>query len=357
MNKNIDLSRREFLKLGGLVAGGLALPRWSQNLFQGDFPQADHLGRIADPVVELRVAPNIEAQSLGKLYEDQMVVYLREVVGSNIYRPSQRWVETPEGYVWSPLVQPVKNIPNEAVTELPQTSLGQGMWVQVSVPYIDVALENSAPIAPSVKFRIENGQSPRLYYSQVIWVDQINVAEDGRVWYRLNEKFGYGDIFWGPAEAFRPMSREEVEPISPEVENKVVEVNLARQSLSCFEDGSEVFYTRVSTGMVGEETETPIGGYHIWRKMLSSHMSGGTTGGGWDLPGVGFTTLFIGSGIAIHSTFWHNNYGEKTSRGCVNVRPEDAQYIWRWVHPAIGYDPGDITVSGTVGSLIRIVEY
>ena len=275
-----NISRREFLKLGGLVASGLAIPRWSHHFFQGEFPQSEVLGRIADPVVELRVAPNIEAQSLGKLYEDQIVVYLREVVGSNIYRPSQRWVETPEGYIWSPLVQPVHNLPNEAVTALPQTSLGPGMWVQVTVPYIDVALENNAAFAPSVKFRIENGQSPRLYYSQVIWVDQINVAEDGRVWYRLNEKFGYGDVFWGPAEAFRPLPPEEVAPISPEVEDKIVEVNLARQSLSCFEDGREVFFARVSSGMLGKETATPLGDYFIWRKMLSSHMSGGTTGGG-----------------------------------------------------------------------------
>ena len=91
--------------------------------------------------------------------------------------------------------------------------------------------------------------------------------------------------------------------------------------------------------------------------MISSHMIGGTTGGGYDLHGVGFTTLFIGDGIAIHSTFWHNNFGDRTSHGCINCRPEDAQWIFRWVKPAVEYAPGDITVEGFVGSNIRVIEY
>jgi lipoprotein-anchoring transpeptidase ErfK/SrfK len=153
------------------------------------------------------------------------------------------------------------------------------------------------------------------------------------------------------------MTPEEIAPISTEIINKRIDVNLTRQTLSCFEDDREVFFCRVSTGMDGEDTATPPGlGYHVWRKMVSAHMSGGTTGGGWDLAGVGFTTLFIGDGIAIHSTFWHNNFGEKTSRGCINVSPEHAKWIFRWSHPVVGYDPGDVTVTDFSGTLIRVIE-
>lgn len=356
------LTRREFLKLGALGAAGLSLRPWLNARAQAE-PSA-LLGRVNEGKISVRAVPDITAPEIAPLYEDHLVDWLREVVGTNPYRANQRFVETPQGYIWSPLLQPVYDVPQEPVTELYETSLGAGMWVQVSVPFVDVQLENASAYAPSVKHRVnELGVLPRLYYSQVIWVDQIATNSEGQVWYRLNERYGYGDVFWGPAQAFRQVTPEEVAPITPDIEDKYLEVNLHHQTVSAFEEGREVFFCRCSTGMdyvdeQGNSTATPPGENHrIWRKMLSAHMSGGTTGGGWDLAGVGFTTLFIGNGIAFHSTFWHNNYGEKTSRGCVNVTPDDAKWIWRWTRPAVNYDPGDMTVQGTVGSRIQVVEY
>ncbi|HNZ14101.1 MAG TPA: L,D-transpeptidase, partial [Anaerolineaceae bacterium] len=50
--------------------------------------------------------------------------------------------------------------------------------------------------------------------------------------------------------------------------------------------------------------------------------------------------------VAIHSTYWHNNYGEPMSHGCVNVRPDDARFVYRWSLPQSPYDDGKIEVSG-----------
>jgi len=110
--------------------------------------------------------------------------------------------------------------------------------------------------------------------------------------------------------------------------------------------------------MYGKRTEwlTPLGIRPIWRKLISVHMSGGTTGGGYDLPGVSWTSLFEGNGIAIHSTFWHNNFGEQMSHGCVNAAPEDAKWMFRWTLPVISYDPGDLTVGMPGGTRIEVVE-
>lgn len=59
------------------------------------------------------------------------------------------------------------------------------------------------------------------------WIDRIKVTESGETWYRVNERFGtYGDILWGPAEAFRPLTAEEISLIHPEAEEKKVVVNL-----------------------------------------------------------------------------------------------------------------------------------
>jgi hypothetical protein len=350
-------SRKEIFKVSAIGFGGLNLARFNnKNKFQ-QFAAGDKLARVTEPKLHIRAKPHIEGNVVGTLVEDDVIPWLREVVGYNPYRFSQRWVETPDGYIWSPLLQPVENNPAETFGSLVATSNGPGMWVQVSIPYVDVTLEKTTTYSPSISNRVSEGKLPRLYYSQVIWADDIRQDDSGIVWYRLNEKYGYGDIFWGPATAFQVLTPEEIAPISPEAENKRIDINLFKQTLSCFENDREVYFCRVSTGQIGSDTETPLGNnFFIWRKMVSSHMSGGTTGGGWDLPGVGFTSLFIGGGIAIHSTFWHNNYGEKTSRGCVNVRPDDAKWIFRWTSPQVGFDPGDITVSDFSGTIIRVLE-
>ena len=102
---------------------------------------------------------------------------------------------------------------------------------------------------------------------------------------------------------------------------------------------------------------TPIGKFPIWRKLVSVHMTGGTTGGGYDLCGIGWTTLFSSNGVAIHSTFWHNSYGIPKSHGCVNAQPEDARWVWRWTNPGVPYEAGDVTISGTGGSTkVHVIE-
>jgi len=40
----------------------------------------------------------------------------------------------------------------------------------------------------------------------------------------------------------------------------------------------------------------------------------------------------------------------------VNVRPEDAHWIFRWTTPIIDYDPGDATVSMPGGTRVLIAE-
>jgi len=85
-------------------------------------------------------------------------------------------------------------------------------------------------------------------------------------------------------------------------------------------------------------------------------MSGGATGAGWDTMGIGWTSLFVGQGVAIHSTFWHNDFGTPKSHGCVNVLPDDAKWIFRWTTPIVQYDPGDVTNNTYEGTRIEVVE-
>jgi len=357
------ISRRDFLKLAAVSAGGLSVQPWQRVYAQNGFNQSERLARVVWWGTELKTRPDISSTSIRALQEDELLPWLREIVGPYPTDISQRWVETTQGYLWSPHVQMVKNQPTLPLATLPITSVGEGMWAEVSVPFVDLVLDNPPARAPWLEYRLANGPYPRLYYSQIVWIDQIKIGEDGDTWYRVNEKYGYGDIFWAKAEAFRQITEDEITPIDSEVENKRIVVNVPYQTLSCFEGNQEVYFARISTGALynaaGERVDawaTPGGEHPIWRKMISLHMSGGTTGGGWDLPGIGWTSLFVGNGVAIHSTFWHNHFGVPMSRGCVNAQPKDAKWIFRWTQPHVNYDPGDVTVPLPGGTPIEVIE-
>jgi hypothetical protein len=357
------ITRREFIKA---AAAGLSLvyiqpldslflKSTQNNIVQ--FPSAEKLGRVLDGRVPIKMRPNDESPDVGELNIDDVVPWLREISGSRPLWLNQRFVEIPEGYVYAPNLQPVYNLPNQPISEMPKP---EGFWVEVSVPFVDLVLANPPARSPWLK----NTNTPRLYYSQIMWVDEIKVDETGQTWYRVMEKYGsFGDIFWVKGEALRLIKDEEMTPISPEVQDKRVEVDLLHQTLSCFEGNNEVYFCRVSTGgkydSEGNQSDkwaTPVGTHTIWRKLVSVHMTGGTTGGGYDLPGIGWTVLFSGKGMAIHSTFWHNSYGIAKSHGCVNARPEDAKWIFRWTLPVVDPDPGELTISGEGSTKVFVKE-
>jgi lipoprotein-anchoring transpeptidase ErfK/SrfK len=356
------LSRRDFLKTSLMGAGAVALRPWTKwSYLQSDWPDAERLGRnCTGGWINLRARPNSNADILEKLYEDTVVVWLREVIGD--YDPfllGQRWVETPKGYLYAPVVQPVENHPNQPLDSLPTTSLGKGMWAEVTVPYVDIFLANPPARSPWVK----EVPKPRLYYSQVMWIDDITTNSQGQILYRVNEQYGsYGDIFWAAAEAFRPITEEEVSPIHPDAVDKKILVDLNYQTLSCLEGQQEVYFCRVSTGAkfdasgnVVDKWSTPVGEHLPWRKVISIHMSGGSTGAGYDTAGIPWNLIFDPDGAAVHATFWHNDFGTPRSHGCVNCSPKDAKWIYRWSLPVLPLIPGDQTISGEGATHVTVV--
>lgn len=365
------LSRRDFLKLAGLGLGALAFKprRIAEPLSPTDFPNAERLGRVLSRL-DVRSAPSLGAPAVKTLYEDSIVEWQREMVSSVFVegRINQRWVETPEGYIYSPDLQPVRNQPNTPLGAIPDGK--PGFWAEVTVPYVDLRVEGS-PASPWAKDVISYGLQPRLYYSQVAWIDQIRPGDGGQTLYRFNEDtghgFGYGDIFWADGTAFRPLTPEDVAPINPEVDPAqkriYIDATSQYQTLRCLEGSTEVYFCRVSTGAawdaggnIVDKWSTPLGEQTTWRKAISLHMSGGSTGAGYDTPAISWTTLFNPDGIAVHAAFWHNDFGAPRSHGCVNARPDDAKWIFRWTTPNVGLDQSDITLQWPDGGTHVIVD-
>lgn len=325
----MTISRRDFLKVTGASLGAAAA-----RIPISQVPKSERLARITDAEVKVRLRPHPDSPVQSTRAFDDVLEVGREVVGRGVYPHNNVWLETPQGYIWSSEAQLVKNQPNGILAAVPEA----GMWTEVTIPYTD-GRTIADPAAP-VRYR--------LYYGMVLNVDARTMGADGEVWYRVHDENGV--IMHAPGEAFRAITPSELDPISPDVEDKAIVVDITRQEISALESGVEVYFARISSGYAyypegGQFTSnTPIGSMWTWRKMVSRHMSGGDAVTGYDLPGVGWTVLFHGSGAALHSTYWHADYGAPRSRGCINLLPDDAKWLFRWTHPIVGYRPGDLTV-------------
>jgi len=227
------ISRRDFLKLSSI--GLISLPLINKNSFNPaqEFPDYETLGRNCTGGIALvRSRPDVNSPVIKEVYEDTVFPWIREISAENpdLNHFIQRWVETPEGYVYSPTLQPVKNLPNSVINSIPEGKAG--FWAEVTIPYVDLYLDNPPARSPAIKHLAENGFPIRLYYSQVMWIDQIRVGSSGNVVYRVNENekhgYGYGDVFWAAGEAFRPILDEEITPISPELDpaEKTIRISL-----------------------------------------------------------------------------------------------------------------------------------
>lgn len=328
-----------------------------------DFPQAERLGRVCVGKIDVKAKPSFESSTVKVLYEDAVLPWVKEVIGApNLNRgKSRRWVETPDGYIYGPDFQRVYNQINVPVKTIPQSTSGPGMWVEVSVPWVEAPLANPPARAEVLK---QWDGNPRLYYSQIYWVDSLR-ERNGKTEYHITEKHGSpGDMFWADGRALRPLTVEDLTPIRPDVAEKRVLVNIGTQTMACYEGKREVYFCRVSTGAKfnsdGKSVDkwsTPVGLFNaVSRKFVGLHMAGGTRASGYEVFGVGWTSFFATGGYSIHSTYWHANFGEPMSHGCVNAEPEDARFVFLWSAPQVAYDPGKIEITGYDGTKVEVVE-
>ncbi|HSG45588.1 MAG TPA: L,D-transpeptidase [Anaerolineales bacterium] len=356
------LSRRDFLKLSGMGIAGLSSLALSPNkIFNYNyfstpkrlpqFPASEIIGRIVDNGIDLRSRPTNDPglnTSIAQLGADTLLEWNREVVGNVVGGlNNQRYVETPQGFVYGSVIQPTRNLPNSPIAEMPAGL--PGFWAEVTVPYVDLA-HDGVVASPWMQDMILYNFPPRLYYGQVVWIDQVRTT-NGFPEYRWNEDAGhgygygaYGEFFWGDGAAFKILTDEDVAPIDPDVDpsDKRIECDLDNQTLSCYEGNTEVFFCRVSSGLkvdafgqLSTELATPVGTLFTHWKTISLNMTAGTFQSGYSTPAVPWSTMISGDGIAIHGAFWHNAFGEKRSHGCINVTPEDAKWIFRWTTPYI----------------------
>ncbi|HEX2914820.1 MAG TPA: L,D-transpeptidase family protein [Chloroflexia bacterium] len=110
-----------------------------------------------------------------------------------------------------------------------------------------------------------------------------------------------------------------------------VDVNLSTQSAIFYEGDIPVRTTLVTTGKPGHET--PVGTFHILRRVYNEHMKGGTIGSEdyYDLYNVLYTQYFTWEGHALHYAWWRSVFGVTGSHGCVNLDYSTSEFAWNFL--------------------------
>jgi hypothetical protein len=323
------LTRKGFLKLSALAASALAANPFPR-LPDDSADPSGVIGRITRDTVSVFKAPTWpQGETIGYLHRDTLknLYYTLTPEDGPPYNP--RWYRVWEGYIHSGYVQRVKYRYNKPVSSLPES----GQLCEVTVPYTQIYQYND----------YEGWQKrSRLYYGSTHWGVGVDEGPDGDVWYRLHDELRE-DQYHVPASHMRIIPDEELTPISPDVpaHYKRIEVSIQNQTLIAYEEDKVVFSTRIAAGVnarpdpTGIPWDTPRGVFNIQSKMPSKHMGDGNLASdGSDLPGVPWTGFFLTPpGNAVHGTYWHDNFGIQMSHGCVNMRTEEAKWLFRWTTP------------------------
>lgn len=331
------LTRRQFIASLAATALGLALPK---PVLARPLPprarQADGLrwGRSLTPYLREFKRPDFNAEFDHFFHMDDVFPILGDVQGGALWgRPNRLWHRTEGGYVHSMNVQPIDWRLNPVIEEFDEN----GWLGEISVPYSDAIYYPADPYSHAF----------RLYHTSVYRVTGLVQGADGTPLYALYDE-RLGVHFYTPAVNVRRVAPEELTPINPNVRNKRVHIDVPSQRLVAYQGDTVVMDTLISGGLFrlqedidrdgGHRTLTPEGNFTVLRKMPSRHMGGGDIyGSDYELPGVPWVTYFAVGGYALHGAWWHSDWGYPHSHGCINMRSDEARWIYRWLHPPIDY--------------------
>jgi hypothetical protein len=133
-----------------------------------------------------------------------------------------------------------------------------------------------------------------------------------------------------------------------------IDVDLDNQILVAFEGDLPVYTTMISSGAKDAPTETGI--YRMWLKESEADMKGLNGEDPYSVATVPWTQFYSPErGLALHTAYWHDQFGVRRSRGCLNMAPRDARWLYFWSEPQV--PPGWTMAAGipeAPGSLVRV---
>jgi len=195
--------------------------------------------------------------------------------------------------------------------------------VVFSTPTIAVATETQIPATPTITPSPTATPKADLYY----------IVQPGDTLGSIAEKYGLEASYLSGINKIVDMDMIYVgqmimltgELLIPEatIDGKQIIVQLSTQKVFVYEDRVLLKTFVVSTGVT--EYPTRIGEFYIYVKYELTRM----TGPGYDLPNVPWV-MYFDQGRSFHGTYWHSNFGYPMSHGCVNMRTDEAKWLYDW---------------------------
>ena len=191
------------------------------------------------------------------------------------------------------------------------------------------------PIRPGTSTPAQS-PGPRLYYATTHWIQALVVDKsDGSLWYKAYDQLNQAS-YYIPPEWMRILPAEELAPLSRKSreEEKHIEIILDRQILLAFEADRLVYMARTATGQTGLRNphrlvpDLPQAAHRpTWPAEPTSFPCSTCPA----YPGIPTSPI---TGVALHGTYWHNDFGHTHSHGCINMLPQAAKWVYRWTLPS-----------------------
>ena len=107
-----------------------------------------------------------------------------------------------------------------------------------------------------------------------------------------------------------------------------IDVDLDEQVLVAYHGTTPEFTTLVSSGW--KAGTTPIGTYRVRSMAATTRMiAEPDERAQYDVGEVPWAIRFR-KGLFLHAAYWHDDFGDKHSHGCVNLAPKDARFLYEW---------------------------
>lgn len=163
-------------------------------------------------------------------------------------------------------------------------------------------------------------RNPRLLrYTKVSIYAEVEI--EGWRWYQIGV-----DQWVHQTQVAKVLPIERPEGLETE---RWVSVDLYEQVLIAYEGETPVFSTLVATGLPNFSTREGL--FHIHARYPRGRMSWlEGTPNFYYLQEVPYIQYFDGM-IGLHGAYWHDGFGYRRSRGCVNLSITDAHWLYRWV--------------------------
>jgi lipoprotein-anchoring transpeptidase ErfK/SrfK len=128
--------------------------------------------------------------------------------------------------------------------------------------------------------------------------------------------------------------------------NRWIDVDLAEQVLTVYENNQLIFATVIASG--SEPFWTRPGLFQIFQKKETETMRNNDPSDFYYLENVPWTMYFDGA-RALHGAYWRTRFGYPQSHGCVNLSIGDSHWLFNWavegdwvyIHDPTGQTPTD----------------